>query len=150
MKIVTNRVYPDEGCWGLFEGPRTVHSFDGSSASHWVQAVYVIRGDAIAEYTTDYGPTTLFERTTPLIIPSFGENTVGQLQDHAAKNRQDHHWYNRSREMLAESTLIKDSLRILGQQREVLLNRTVIGPIITVQRNDTPREYIKERHARIH
>jgi len=50
--------------------------------------------------------------------------------------------------MLAESTLIKDSLTILGQQREVLLNRTVIGPIITVQRNDTPR--IKERHARTH
>ncbi len=139
MKIVTDRVFPDEGCWGLFEGPRMVHSYDGSSSRHWIQAVYVIRGDAIAEYTLDFGPVSLYKRVIPLIIPSFGENTVAQLQDHADKNRHDHHWYNRSREMLAGSTLIKDAVNILEQQREVLNNRTVIGPAITVQRNDTPR-----------
>ena len=52
--------------------------------------------------------------------------------------------------MIAESTLSRDAMMTLERQREVLLNRTVIGPIVTVQRNDTPREYIKERHARTH
>lgn len=136
MKIVTLRVFPDEGCWGLFEGPR---------AGRWVQCVYVIRGDAIAEYKTDLGPVEDFPYSTPLLVPSFGENTVGELMAGAERDRFDSKWYRRREEQRAASTLIPDILRQMEERHEHIAARSQFGPAISVQRN---APYSREATAR--
>jgi hypothetical protein len=140
MKIVTQYVLPDEPCHGLFEGPRNIPK----KGQRWVQAVYVIRDDAIAEYLEDLGPAEDYARIQPMMIPSFGENTVAQLQEFAVKNRHDEYWTNRVDEMLAESTLIEDHLRQLEVNREVIRNRSHFGPGIAAQRNGYPRKAARE------
>ncbi len=144
MKIVTDRVFPDEPCYGLAEMPRLV-----GGQPHWVQAVYVIRGDAIAEWTHDYGPAERFARIQPLIVPSLGDDTVAQLQDVAERNRHDDYWARRSEEMLAGSTLIEQHIAQLERDRLEMRNRSVFGPAIAVQRfeysQERTRQIIKER-----
>ena len=152
MKIVTDHIFPDEPCYGMREQPRLVQ-IGKASEWRWVQAVYVIRGDAIAEYTKDYGPAERFTHVTPMAMPSFGDDTVAQLQEHFDKNREDNYWQRRSEEMLADSTLIADAIQHLEVEREVLRNRSVIGPVVSVQRNIVPiqraqREYKELRDAR--
>ncbi len=100
-----------------------------------MNCVYVIRDDAIAEYAMDIGPAEDYERITPMIIPSFGENTVAQLQEFAAKNREDEYWANRVDEMLAESTLIKDHIDQLFRDEKLRKMSSHFGPLVSVQRN---------------
>ena len=136
MKIVTDHIFPDEPAWGLFEGPRNVPR----KGFRWVQAVYVIRGDSIAEYLEDLGAAEDYSRAQPIILPSpDGCNTVAQLQEFAEKNRHDTYWANRADEMLAGSTLIKDHLRQFEQDREVVANRSHFGPTVRSQRNGYSR-----------
>lgn len=144
MKIVTSRVHPDEPCWGLWEGPKN---------GRWIQRVFVIRGDAIAKFETDYGPMTKWPDAIETIYPSFGENSVGQLQEMAEHDRHSDKWAKRGRERLAESTLIPDILRDQETLLDVRANRSHFGPGISVQRNDFPREAVinkfkEERNAR--
>ncbi len=142
MKIPTRLIHPDEPCYGLCEGPR---------GGRWIQAVYVVRegGDAIAEWTKDYGPVEDFEHIQPLMMPSDGENTVAQLQEWAEKNRHDHYWSHRREEMLAESTLIADVLRQDEERKQQIRNRSVFGPYFRRERNlhsqERTRRIIKEK-----
>ena len=131
MKIVTRRVHPDEPCWGLWEGPE---------GGRWMQRVFVIRGDAIAKWAKDYGPMTKWPDATEIFYPSFGENSVGQLQELAERDRHSDKWAERGRERLAESTLIADILRQEEALIDVKANRSNFGPGVSVQRNDFPRE----------
>ncbi|KKK56055.1 hypothetical protein LCGC14_3068380, partial [marine sediment metagenome] len=78
----------------MHEGPRN---------GRWVQRVYVIRGDSKAEWSKDYGPVSDWPDATEIIYPSFGENSVGQLQEMAERDRHDDKWAKRRREMQAES-----------------------------------------------
>ena len=135
MHIVTDRISPDEDCHGLTEG-----SVMRAGQWHWIQRVFVIRGDAIAKYETDLGPASDYARVQPLAMPSFGENSVAQLQAFAEKNRHDTYWAKRSEEMLAESTLIKDHIRQIEQNRELIRNRSHFGPGSHFQRNGYPRQ----------
>ena len=136
MHIIAVTVYPDEPCWGLWEGPKN---------GRWVQRVFVIRGDAIAKYETDYGPISKWPDATEIMYPSFGENSVAQLQEMAERDRHSDKWAKRGRERLAESTLIQDILRQEEALLNVRANRSIIGPAITVQRNDFPRGAVKEK-----
>lgn len=147
MKIVTNHVFPDEPCYGLSEMPRMVAQPSGAHEWRWVQAVYVVRdgGNAIAEWTHDYGPADLFERIQPIAIPSMGDDTVAQLQELAEKNRHDDYWARRADEMLAESTLIRDHVNQFDRRFQVIRNRSVFGPQITVQRNDYSQQETQRR-----
>jgi hypothetical protein len=133
MKIVTRRVHPDEPCWGLREGPLN---------GRWVQQVCVIRGDTKAIWTRDYGPVSDWPDATEVIYPSFGENSVGQLQEMAEYDRHSDKWAKRRKEMQAESTLIPDILRDEEIKLDVVANRSHFGPGISVQRNDFPREAV--------
>lgn len=153
MKAVATHVYPDEPCFGLFEGPMIVPQPDGSRPWRWCQQVRVARGDHLAYYVEDLGPAGDYERITPLYMPSWGDDSVAQLREHAEKNRHDDFWARRVDEMLAGSTLIEDAMRHNEQRRDLLLNRSVIGPAVSVQRNGTPRQeairkYREERDAR--
>ena len=131
MHIVADRISPDEPCWGLWEGPK---------GGRWIQRVFVIRGDAIAKFETDLGPLSFWPDATQIIYPSFGENSVGQLQEMAERDRHSDKWAKRRREMQAESTLIPDILRDEEIKLDVIANRSNFGPGVSVQRNDFPRE----------
>lgn len=125
MQIVTNTVHPDEPAHGLFEGP-----VDG----RWVQYVFVVRGNAIAKYVTDFGPAEDYADVTPMRMPSFGDDSVAQLQAFAEKNRHDDYWQKRRAELLEGSTLIQDHIRQIEIDQQVIHNRSVFGPAIAVQR----------------
>jgi len=140
MQILASKVHSDEPCYGLAEIPEN---------GRWLQKIFVIRDDCIAKYQVDLGPESDFEKVMPLVMPSYGDDTVGQLMAYADKNRQDHYWYNRRQEMLGESTLIEDHLRLLDNGTRQLFNQSVFGPAISVQRNRTNRQamtrHLKER-----
>ncbi len=141
MKILTSRMFPDEAAYGLYEGPRQV---PGKPGHRWIQAVYVVRGDTIAEWTHDFGPAENFDRIQGLLMPSQGENTVAQLQEHADKNREDQYWANRADEMLSESTLVEDHIRQIDQNRGIILNKSTFGRGGHYERNGYPRAAAKE------
>lgn len=144
MHIVTDRIDGNEPCHGLVERPVMSATPGGGTSWRWIQSIFVVRGDTIAKHETDFGPAKDFDRIQPLAIPSFGENTVAQLQDLAEGNRHDDYWARRVDEMLAESTLVKDHLRQLAQNREIVRNRTHIGPGGMFQRNGYPRKAARE------
>jgi hypothetical protein len=129
MHIVTDRIHPDEPCYGLWEGPKN---------GRWVQRVFVVRGDTKARFETDFGPAEDFKDATEIMYPSFGENSVGQLQELAERDRHNDKWSKRGKEMLAESTLIPDILKQEEIKLEVVRNRSHFGPATSVQRNDFP------------
>ena len=133
----------DEPCLGIIEAPMIVPQADGSQPLRWVQEVRVVRNDAVAYYTQDFGSAEDFEHVTPMFMPSLGDDTVGQLQDHFDKNREDDYWHRRSKEMLEGSTLIEDAMRWMDKRREEVRNRSVIGPAVTVQRNNVPTQAAK-------
>lgn len=130
MKIVTLWVHPDEECHGLFEGPRN---------GRWITAVYVIRGDAIAEHVIDHGPEIEFCKIPPMMMPSFGENRVGEMLEWGERHRHDTRWWDRAQEMKAESTLIRDVMNQEEDRIEAIHNRTQLGPYQNTQRNDYSR-----------
>ena len=155
MHIVTDRVVPDEPCHGLAEGPLAMPYPEGPGVrQRWVQRVFVIRDDAIAKYLWDIGPVEDYEDTVmPILMPSFGENTVAELQAHAEKNRHETKYMDRRREMMAESTLVQDAVAEVERRYLAKSNRSIIGPHLRVQRGAWPdqtavralRDRVKER-----
>lgn len=145
MKIVTHYVLPDEPCYGLYEGGVLMPQPDGSTDYRWVQDVIVIRDDNRAHFITDLGPEANFKYVTPIMIPSLGDDTVAQLQDFAAKNRQDFYWQKRAEEMLEGSTLIRDLINQEEETRQIIRNRSTLGPHFTKQRNGYAQEAMRRR-----
>ena len=121
---------PAEPCHGLQEFPK-----DGE----WVQRTFVLRDGEVACFQRVIGPASDYERVQPLLMPSFGENTVAEMQYWGEKNRHDTYWATRSEEMLAESTLIKDHVDQLEEVTMVRGNKSVLGPYQSTQRIGYPR-----------
>ncbi len=136
MNVVTTRIHPDEPAYGLYEGPK---------GGRWIQRVFVLRGDRIAKFETDCGPASDFPDATEIIYASYGDDSVGQLQELAERDRHSDKWAKRRKEMQAESTLIKDILRQEEEMMEVRRNRSHFGPLVSTQRIDFPREAVEER-----
>lgn len=126
---------PDEPCWGLNEQPLIMAFPGGSRLRRWVQKVRVVRDDRLAEFATDFGPAEDFEHIPPLFIPSFGDDSVAQLQEMAEHHRHDLKWEKRRKERLAESTLIKDILQREEEKRDWVVRRSRFGPGGAVLRN---------------
>jgi hypothetical protein len=145
LYTLTDHVYPDEPCWGLREEPQIMAFPDGSRQRRWVQKVKVVRGDNLAYFQTDFGPAEDFAHIPPLFIPSFGDDSVAQLQELAEGHRHDLRWAKRRQEMLAESTLISDIMRQSEENREWIRNRSVIGPKVAVQRNVYDTNVVRRR-----
>lgn len=149
MHIVTTGILKDEPCWGLTEGSALLPNPEGGTHHRWVQRVFVVRGDTIAKYETDYGPAENFSHIQPLMIPSFGENRVADLQELADKNRNDDYWAKRRAEMLAESTMIADVIRQDEEMKLQARNKSVIGPYFRRERNlysqEAGRQILKEK-----
>ena len=143
MHIVTDHVVPDEGCWGLAEGPLQMPHGAGFRR-RWVQRVFVIRGDAIAKYTLDLGPAEDWEeRALPQVIYSVGLDTVAEVQDSAERDRNQGKLMQFVQQQREESTLIEDSLAGVEQQHLAKSNRTLIGPHVFSQRGDYPSQFAR-------
>jgi hypothetical protein len=131
-----------EPCHGLQE-----FAEDGQ----WVQRTFVIRDGEMACFQKVIGPASDYERIQPLLMPSFGENTVAEMQYWGEKNRHDTYWAGRADEMLAESTLIQDHINQLEEMTMVRKNRSVLGPHQSTQRIGYPRadevRRVKEKHG---
>lgn len=136
MKIVTDRVHPDELCWGLREFNRQT-----PQGLRRVQAVYVLRGDSIAEYTTDLGSAWLFEGVPELkLLTTTGpddtpEDRVGECMEEAERSRGDSFERELRAEVKGSSTLIHDFLQEREENWQRIYNRSHFGPKYTKQRN---------------
>lgn len=112
MHIVTHYVHPDEPCFGLREGPRMVQVFPRGQEWHWVQQIFILRDDCIAKYEQDFGDADNFLDIQPLVLVCDGQDdTVGEAQEEATKNRHDTYWAKRARELQDSSTLIEDHIK---------------------------------------
>lgn len=146
VAVMTDRIYPDEPCYGLQEGPEwRVINEQGTQAKRWVQKVWVIRGDRKARYESDIGPASDWPDATPIIYASVGDDTVAELQWLAERDRRDDKWAKRRRELLSESTLIKDILRQEEAKMQMFANRSVFGDAVSVQRVDFPSQFIQRK-----
>lgn len=141
MQIITDYIHPDEPCHGMAEGPLTMPDPSGrGTRMRWVQRVFVIRGDAIAKYLWDIGPVEDYEHdTSPMMSPSFGENTVSQLQEGFERDRHNSRYIQRMREMQDESTLVQDVIDGIEQRYRQKTNKTVSGPKGMTQRGGWSR-----------
>lgn len=145
MRVIASRVHPDEPAFGLHEGPLKRRMVDGGEQMRWIQRLWVLRGDRKAAFETDFGPASDFPDATPIIYASFGDDSVGQLQELAERDRHSDKWAKRRREMQSESTLIADILRQEEIMMEVKRNRSHFGPNLSVQRIDFPREAVAQK-----
>lgn len=139
IQAVALTVHDDEPCWGMREGPQIK-----AGKLRWVLRLLVIRGDQIAVYSEDIGPASDYERAAEIVMPSFGENTVAELREYAERNRHDDTHTKRAEEMTAESTMISDIINQLDESRDATANRSAIGPLISKQRNEFPREAVRQ------
>ena len=146
MRIVTDRISPDELCWGLQEQNRLITQADGSTVQHRIQAVYVLRGNAIAEYTTDLGPTALWGTTPELQIRTTTgedhdtpEDRVGWIRDEANRSRGDMFERELRADVVGSSTLIKDFLQEKEENWKRIHNQSQLGPYQNKQRNGYSR-----------
>ena len=135
MRIVTDRVHKDEPCYGLQEVDRLIAYPDGSTRSRRIQAVYVVRGDCIAEYATDLGPSENFRNVMQLKLLSMGDDTVGECMEEAERSRLDTFERELRAEVVGTSTLIQDFIREKEENIERINNRSHFGPKHTKQRN---------------
>ena len=150
MHIVTDHVVPDEGCWGLAEGPMQMPHGAGFQR-RWVQRVFVIRDDAIAKYTLDLGSADYWEeRALPQAIAGMGDDTVAELQEWAERDRNKGKMWQFVQQQREESTLIEDSIAGLEQEFLAKRNKTIIGPHVFSQRGDYPRQHVqRELRSRV-
>lgn len=128
MKILTERVSRDEPCHGLTEVDRMVNG-----ESRRIQSVFVVRGDSIAAYETDLGPSSGFGE--PQAIYGMGDEDVAFMLDWADRDRTDDTGRKLRDELRESSTLIKDFLAFKEANWEIINNRSVFGPAHTKQRN---------------
>ena len=135
VQSVALSVHPDEPSWGLSLQPQIMAFPDGSRRRRLVEKVKVVRDDALAEFVTDFGPAEDFEHIPPLLIPSFGDDSVAQLQEMAEHHRHDLRWAKRREEMVAESTMLKDILRRAEEARDWVARRSRFGPGGATRRN---------------
>ena len=150
MQIITDYVVPDEGCWGLLEGPVTMPHGKGFQR-RWVQRVFVIRDDAIAKYQVDLGSADYWEeRALPQAIAGMGDDTVAELQEWAERDRNKGKMWQFVQQQREESTLIEDSIAGLEQEFLAKRNKTIIGPHVFSQRGEYPRQFAqRELRSRV-
>lgn len=146
MKIVADRVSPDEPCWGYFTGSKNMPGYSEDDNPRMIEQVFVIRGDAIACYERDFGPADDYAYVPPLMMPSFGENSVALMQWHGERHRHDDRWEKLIREYKESSTLFADIIRQEEQRHLAIENRSSLGPYVNVQRNGWSRERVRRNY----
>lgn len=115
----------DERCWQLRESPRIGPLGD----MRWMQRVWVVRGEDMCEFDKDLGPAWAYPLAKPFMFVSWNEYSVGEAMEQA----------NYLREAQPEPEephdLMGQWFRQLDEMRNILANRSVIGPGAFIQRN---------------
>lgn len=135
---VTLWATPNEKALALTETNQVVPSPEGGTAWHRIQSIFVVRGDAPAEWRTDLGPTANY-KASQFRVPSYLEHTVAELQDIAEHLRSD-------TDRLAEKVISEEreaaAERLPGQfqdhmeaKNEAARRRSQFGPKHNKQRN---------------
>lgn len=118
----------DERCWQVRE---SVHpSKDPQKpGQRWMQRVWVVRGDMLAEFQKDLGPSWAYPLARPFMFVSMNEYSVGESLEQA----------NCLREMQPEyeepSDLMQDWYKQLEELKQLKDRRSVVGPHARIQRN---------------
>lgn len=150
MHYVTDFVFANEPCFGLWEGSEMAPVPDQPGAMDWrrVQKVFVLRGDTIAKYIEDLGPASAFENVAPIIIRADGDkDSVQMIRESAEHSRNDDYWRRRQDELIASSTLINDIIEDADQMAEWFRSKTVIGPSHRQQREGPSLTAIRRRQT---
>lgn len=139
--VIVHEIRPDEKAMALHE----VNLGTDFLGHHRVQIIYVERGGTLGRWVHRLGPASAF--TAPqLSIPSLWEHTVAELQAMAEEERLgSDYWRKYALEKRAESTLITDFISMKEEAGKQIRNQTVIGPGITIQRDNFSRAAFKER-----
>lgn len=138
---VTQFILPDEKAWRLTE----VNLVRPPSYQwHRWQVIFVNRADALAEFWTDFGPSSNY--TAPEVtIPALWEHSVAELQDIALDKRLgDDYWQKRLGELNDSSTLIPDILAQKEEHWKIIRNQSVFGPSHNHQRNGFSKRTAQE------
>ena len=123
--VVTTEIHPDEPCYGLAE--MTLLDSAGKERRRY-QMVYVSRGDVITPYVRDVTSVVGGDLSVPpLRIPSFGDDTVGQLWDLADHYRRNKDLETKLKERAESSTLLADTLEVSQQIKKIKANQTTFG-----------------------
>ncbi len=136
MSDVALIVHPDEPAYGLQFRIAPVPLKDGGQERRWIQSIAVIRSDAKAWHHEDYGPAERWAHVAPLMMPSFGDDSVAQLQEEADIHRASTFPAEHLAKVKGESTLMQDVVNQMEERSEDIHNRSVIGPHITKQRDE--------------
>ena len=148
MRIITERVSPDEPCHGFQDIDRLVKNRNGSTTWHRFACVYVVRGDSIAAYSEDMGPTANFSGEPLLKILSMGDDTVGEVCEEALRSRGDRFERELRAEIQGTSTLIRDFIQEKEENWERINNRSQFGPKQVKQRNGYSKRAAYEHNRR--
>ena len=105
------------------------------------QIILVNRGDRIAEWWYDLGPSFAFT-VEQFTFPMLWEHTVAEAQEIAEIKRHDDFWQRFLAEKKSESTLLLDAVEQRDEHRKVIANRSVFGPGGHKQRNGFSRRGI--------
>lgn len=127
---ITHWVSPDEKAYMLLETNVIYQKL-------WrrVQVIYVERGGELARYAEVMGLQS--EISAPeLMCPSLWVMTVAELREYADQERADDYWQRFLAEKDAESTLINDWHEQAAARREIIANRSVVGPYQRTQRHE--------------
>ena len=123
--VVTTEVHPDEPCYGLAE--MTLLDSTGKERRRY-QMVYVSRDDVITPYVRDVTSVVGGDlNVPPLRIPSYGDDTVGQLWDLADKYRRNRELEQNIKQRAEESTLLADVLQVSEEIQKIKKNQTTFG-----------------------
>ncbi len=145
MKIITLHVRPNEKVEMYFTGPKSRPQFSDDENPRMIEQIFVVRDDTIACYEQDFGPADDYPYVPPLLMPSFGEMDVAEVQWHGERHRNDDKWAKRMQEYKEGSTLFNDIIEQEAQRLEARRNRSVLGPFVNTQRNEFSRETAERR-----
>lgn len=115
MVATTQWLSADEPALMLVEENRITSDL---RADHRWQIIYVGRGDRVYEFPRDLGPAKNYRDVEGFILFSGGEDSVASLMDMADAERETNKMKAILAERSANSTLIKDAVRLEEQKHE--------------------------------
>lgn len=132
LEVIGLILDPDEPTYGMDVG---------EDDKGFYTRLKVVRGDQKVSAEIRHGPAPEYSgKIPPMFVPSpEGENPVGLMLQLSETHRHDLHWYNRAKEMQAESTLIRDVILQDEEDRLRIRNLSVFGPLVATQRNGYSR-----------
>ena len=120
-----NDLFIDEKVWELAETNRDLEQI----GSHRIQRIRVRRGDQLEDFEKDMGPSELWPHEQIHFFAGF-EYSVGEAMEIAQMLRE-----SKAPMQRGPRDLFGDWLKFCGEKQQQVAHRTVVGPLVTIQRN---------------